>query len=79
VRITPGFSILTKPQRSYKEYKDMLPTYKQADQYRKDAEELRFELKAAKAQQTNGVGGAAGGDITYWKNKYETLMATVSS
>ena len=64
----------------------MLPTYKQADQYRKDAadkeeviKDLKMELKAAKAQQINGVGGAAGGDVTYWKNKYETLMATVSS
>ncbi|EUC31628.1 hypothetical protein COCCADRAFT_6510 [Bipolaris zeicola 26-R-13] len=66
-------------KRSYKEYKDMLPTYRQAEQYRKDAldrEEtikgLQKELIAAKASQNNG-------DTTYWKNKYETLLATVST
>jgi hypothetical protein len=63
----------------------MLPTYKQADQYRKDAAEkedaikdLKLELKAAKAVQSNGV-GAAGGDTSYWKNKYETLLAAIDT
>ncbi|ENI09207.1 hypothetical protein COCC4DRAFT_56729 [Bipolaris maydis ATCC 48331] len=58
-------------KRSYKEYKEMLPTYKQAEQYRKyalDREEtikgLQKELIAAKASQNNG-------DTTYWKNKIQ--------
>ncbi|KAJ6195693.1 hypothetical protein J3E72DRAFT_402779 [Bipolaris maydis] len=66
-------------KRSYKEYKEMLPTYKQAEQYRKyalDREEtikgLQKELIAAKASQNNG-------DTTYWKNKYETLLASVAT
>lgn len=66
-------------KRSYKEYKDMLPTYKQAEQYRKDAldrektiKSLQKELITAKASQNNG-------DTTYWKNKYETLLATVAT
>jgi hypothetical protein len=63
----------------------MLPTYKQADQHRKDALEkedtikgLKLELSAARAQQSNGV-GAAGRDVGYWKNKYEDLMARIDS
>jgi hypothetical protein len=64
----------------------MLPTYKQADQYRKDAlekentiKELKLELTAAKAEQTNGVGSDGGDDGAYWKNKYEGLLADVSN
>jgi chromosome segregation ATPase len=66
-------------KRSYQEYKDMLPAYKQAEQYRKNAldkEEtikgLQRELTAAKASHNNG-------DANYWKNKYETLLASVST
>lgn len=65
-------------KRSYEEYKQMLPTYKQADQYRKDAldkaetiEQLTTELTKAKATQSNG-------DVSYWKNKYESLLASIS-
>lgn len=60
----------------------MLPTYKQADEYRKDAlvkeqeiQKLKLELSQAKTSQFNGVG--PGRDASYWKNKYESLLATV--
>lgn len=70
-------------QRSYKEYKDMLPTYKEAEKHRQDAREkdlqivdLKHQLAAAKASQSNGV-GAAGSDSAYWKQKYEMLLSTI--
>lgn len=60
----------------------MLPTYKQADQYRKDALDkdevikgLKLELSTAKMSQSNGV--SAGSDGAYWKDKYESLLSTV--
>jgi hypothetical protein len=69
-------------QRSYKEYKDMLPAYKQAEQLRKSALEkddqikgLILELSTAKASQTNGIG--SGGDATYWKDKYDGLLSSI--
>lgn len=78
------FSIVTNiSQRSYKEYKDMLPTYREAERHRQEARdkeaqitELKHELAAAKATQTNGI-GATGGDSAYWKQKYETLLSTI--
>ncbi|KAJ4332930.1 hypothetical protein N0V95_009542 [Ascochyta clinopodiicola] len=70
-------------KRSYKEYKDMLPTYRDTEKHRQDAREkesqigdLKLQLAAAKSSQTNG-GGAAGGDTVYWKQKYETLLSTI--
>jgi len=61
----------------------MLPTYKDAEKHRQDARDkesqisdLKFQLAAAKASQSNGV-GAAGGDTAYWKQKYETLLSTI--
>ena len=62
----------------------MLPTYKQAEKHRQDNVEkekeianLKLELSAAEDQpaQSNGMGG--GGDAVYWKDKYESLLATV--
>lgn len=60
----------------------MLPMYKQADQYRKDCldkdsliKELEDRLSTAKSSQPNGM--SIGGDVAYWKNKYESLLATV--
>lgn len=60
----------------------MLPIYKQADHFRKDALEmqeqvnaLKLELSTAKASQSNGVG--AGSDAAYWKDKYEALLFNV--
>ncbi|KAF1946024.1 hypothetical protein EJ02DRAFT_368470 [Clathrospora elynae] len=69
-------------KRSYKEYKDMLPTYKEAEQYRKDSLEKdviiqTLRLAAAKPPQSNGVGGTSS-DAGYWKGKYDALLATVS-
>lgn len=60
----------------------MLPMYKQADQYRKDASDkddeikgLNLELAAVKASLANGVGTR--GDVGYWKDRYESLLATL--
>ncbi|CAI9625115.1 hypothetical protein GT037_007437 [Alternaria burnsii] len=75
-------------KRSYKEYKEMLPTYKKADQLRRDVVErdatinkLELELAEAKVSKTNGVGaGVSGGnDVRYWKQKYEALLLTVDN
>ncbi|RII16447.1 hypothetical protein CUC08_Gglean002885 [Alternaria sp. MG1] len=75
-------------KRSYKEYKEMLPTYKKADQLRRDVVErdatinkLELELAEAKVSKTNGVGsGVSGGnDVRYWKQKYETLLLSVGN
>jgi hypothetical protein len=62
----------------------MLPTYKQADKFRMAAQNaedqlkiLRRDLAAARASQSNGVN--SGGDATYWKNKYDGLLATVGN
>jgi hypothetical protein len=75
-------------QRSYKEYKEMLPAYKQADQYRLDTlkkgeeiQSLQAELSAAKASRFNGVaaGAGGGGDAAYWKTKYDTLLSSYSA
>ncbi|KAJ8110561.1 hypothetical protein OPT61_g6628 [Boeremia exigua] len=71
-------------KRSYKEYKDILPKYKEAEKYRKESQEKEMEiialkqmLDSAKASQPNGVGAAAGGDSAYWKQKYETLLSSL--
>ena len=63
----------------------MVPTFKQADAFRlanieKEAQikALKLELSSAKtASKPNGI--ASGGDTAYWKNKYESLMASVSN
>ena len=62
----------------------MIPTYKQAEQYRQTAEHqteqikgLQAELSEAKAAQSNGVG--AGGDAAYWKDKYDNLLASIGN
>jgi hypothetical protein len=69
-------------QRSYKEYKDMLPTYKKADQLRQAVDDkeakiknLERELSIAKNSKSNGVG--SGGDATYWKSKYDGLLSSI--
>lgn len=69
------------PQRSYREYKDMLLKY---EQYKQDAEEkqlqisdLEKQLTLVKAAPPNGVGAAASGDSAYWKQKYDTLLASL--
>lgn len=68
-------------QRSYREYKEILPTYKLAEQHRLDNAEkdnriskLQLELSVAMTQlgQSNGAG-----DATYWKDRYESLLATL--
>lgn len=71
-------------QRSYKEYKDMLPLYKEAETHRNDAAdktvqiaELKRQLATIKPALSNGAGAAAGADTAYWKNKYETLLSSL--
>lgn len=75
---------LTVRQRSYKEYKDILPTYKLAEKYRFAAEDaerqiktLREDLASARASQSNGA--SSGGDGAYWKNKYDGLLANIGN
>tara|TARA_R110002003_G_scaffold171_1_gene13834 strand:- start:31330 stop:31518 length:189 start_codon:yes stop_codon:yes gene_type:complete len=60
----------------------MLPTYKQAEQYRKDSlakddqiKKLKLELSAAKTSHSNGVGSSA--DAPYWKGKYDELLSKI--
>lgn len=62
----------------------MLPTYKEADKFRKaavDAEgqiaTLQHKLATARASQSNGVG--AGGDAAYWKAKYDVLLNSIDN
>lgn len=62
----------------------MLPTYKQADQFRQTAEQrteqikdLEAKLAEAKAAHSNGVG--ADGDAAYWKGKYDNLLASIGN
>ncbi|KAI4623462.1 hypothetical protein J4E80_003272 [Alternaria sp. BMP 0032] len=75
-------------KRSYSEYKEMLPTYKKADQYRQEVVDrdevirgLELELTQAKvSKKTNGVGAAApSNDALYWKNKYEAVLLAVDN
>ncbi len=56
--------------------------YKAAERHREDAlekasmiDDLKRQLAAAKASQTNGT--SASGDAAYWKQKYETLLSTI--
>ncbi|KAF2028644.1 hypothetical protein EK21DRAFT_101677 [Setomelanomma holmii] len=72
----------TLAKRSYKEYKDMLPTYKQADLWRTQAlakdeqiEELNRALTAARVSRSNDVG--SGGDAAHWKKRYDDLLAKI--
>ena len=58
--------------------------YNDAEKHRVDASkkaaqivELERQLAAAKDEKSNGVGNAAGADVAYWKNKYETLLSSV--
>jgi hypothetical protein len=60
----------------------MLPTYKQAEQFRKAALEKDEQIKALQAElsgtnglRSNGVG--VEGDASYWKHKYDVLMASM--
>jgi hypothetical protein len=60
----------------------MLPTYKQAEQFRKAAlekdeqiENLKKELSEITVSRSNGV--SAGGDAAYWKEKYEGLLSSM--
>jgi hypothetical protein len=62
----------------------MLLTYKQVEQLRTNVDQKDHEIKTLKAQlsiakvsQSNGVG--AGGDVTYWKKKYDGLLASVGN
>ncbi|KAF2822191.1 hypothetical protein CC86DRAFT_331032 [Ophiobolus disseminans] len=69
-------------KRSYKEYKEMLPTYKQAEHFQKAALEKEEQIKSLKLQLSSASSkpnGVAGGDAAYWKAKYDHLMATVSN
>jgi hypothetical protein len=59
-------------QRSYKEYKDLLPLSKRADAYRQENEQLKASL-AAKDQSSGG----SGADAAYWRNKYDELLASL--
>jgi hypothetical protein len=71
-------------QRSYEEYKKMLPTYNQAEAYRnncfekdKEIQELKRDLRAAKAwKQKNGSGMSD--EAVHWKDRYDALLASVS-
>jgi hypothetical protein len=69
-------------QRSYKEYKDMLPAYKKSEQLRQavavkeeEIKNLQLQLINAKTSQSNGVG--TGGDAAFWKNKYDGLLSSI--
>lgn len=82
-KIVNWFTITDCPQRSYQEWKDILPKSKAAERYRQDAHDkdmqitdFKHQLATAKASQTNGV-GTAGGDSAYWKGKYENLLASI--
>jgi hypothetical protein len=73
--------LLTRSQKTYKGYKDMLPVYKQADRIRqnaldKDAQinELKTQLASAKVVQFNAT---SSDDSKYWKHKYESLLANL--
>jgi len=88
-KVSPGLSPpfqhegkLTWLQRSYQEYKQMKPTFDQAEQYRKEAlakdvviQGLKLELSAAKTSASNGGGPST--DAVYWKDKYESLLANI--
>lgn len=58
--------------------------YNDAEKHRLDASkkaaqivELERQLAAAKDEKSDGVGSAAGADVAYWKNKYETLLSSI--
>lgn len=58
--------------------------YNDAEKHRADASkkaaqivELERQLAAAKHEKSDGVGSAAGADVAYWKNKYETLLSSI--
>ena len=58
--------------------------YNDAEKHRADASkkaaqivELEHQLAAAKHEKSDGVGSAAGADVAYWKNKYETLLSSI--
>jgi hypothetical protein len=60
----------------------MLPTYKEAEKHRsaciekdKEIATLKSDLFTTKTQtsQSNSVGG----DTAYWKDRYESLLATI--
>lgn len=58
--------------------------YNDAEKHRLDASkkaaqivELERQLAAAKDEKSDGVGIAAGADVAYWKNKYETLLSSI--
>ncbi len=60
----------------------MLPTYRQANQYLQEAiqkediiENLKLEISALKAYPSNDTD--ATNDSLYWKNKYESLLASI--
>lgn len=67
-------------EKSFMEYKKMLPKYEKADEYRLDAMSkaqeivnLKHELATAKTSQSKGSG--SGADAAYWRSKYDNLLA----
>jgi len=62
----------------------MLLKYREVEQYKQDAKEkqlriddLEQQLTLVKAAPPNGVGAAASGDSAYWRQKYDTLLASL--
>ena len=60
----------------------MLPTYKEAEKHRsaciekdKEIATLKSDLTAAKTESSQSNGASS--DAVYWKNRYESLLATV--
>lgn len=60
----------------------MLPTYREAEKYRsacvekdKEIAILKNDLSTAKTKsgQSNGIGG----DAAYWKDRYESILASI--
>jgi hypothetical protein len=57
--------------------------YEAAAKYKQDAHDkemqitdLKHQLAAAKASQSNGI-DPTGGDSAYWKQKYENLLTSI--
>ncbi|KAJ4305624.1 hypothetical protein N0V90_001155 [Kalmusia sp. IMI 367209] len=71
---------------SMKQFKDLLPAYKNAENAKQMCKELQEENERLKAQiptnaqthgSSNGVGSGVSGDAVYWKKKYNDLLASM--
>lgn len=65
-------------KRSYEEYKEILPLSKQAEQFREDLVLKEEVIKDLQGKLALAKDSQSGGEVRYWRTKYEALLESIS-